>query len=172
MYLLFIDDNQLTAETQSLLCTTFPDYNTRYIIQIAHHNTPIDDLSDEQQTQYRRIVHLCRRLPTAFQCMCRSLAEHMMLLDDDNVALQECLNRLLQDIRKDMKPSDFNHLYSDELRPYVTVLGDAVIATSETNRELLDGMVLAVRLTSKINFVILITHFPMFLYLKSEAENK
>lgn len=164
-----LDDNQLPVETQTLLCTTFPAYNAKQVIQIAATNHSIDDQPDEIQQQYRLIVDLCRRLASAFQCICRSLADHIIQTDYTDTKLQSCLARLLQDIRKDMKPTDFRNLYSNDLRPYVCMLDDPTVASSddETTKLLLEKMILTVKRISEVNFSIIITHFPKFLYLKS-----
>lgn len=164
----FLDDNILPKSTQTLLCTKFPDYNSPILHRIAQLDSPICDLPDDLQQRYRLVVDLCRRLPTAFQSLSRSLAEHTLKLNEIDTQLQSCLVGFLQDIRKDMKPTDFRNLYLEEVRIYVGIFDCPAIATGEDTAHSihLEAMLLAVKRRSEVNFTILITHFPRFLHMK------
>ncbi|XP_053691211.1 uncharacterized protein LOC128739739 [Sabethes cyaneus] len=115
-------------------------------------------LDNENFNQLTAIIDL----PKVFERVSIRLAQLNFNLSQKSQIL---LNALIKFLRSKNSKKHFLNLYPLELRPIATVLNEAIHAEDE----LLLSLINSVKVESHTNFIILVTHFPLFAHLLSHT---
>ncbi|XP_058451663.1 uncharacterized protein LOC131430596 [Malaya genurostris] len=99
-------------------------------------------------------------IPEVFRCVSSHLAKQEISASSDKI--QILLNSILKTLKTSLSKHQYLSLYSPDLKPIVTILNEAI---NQDNAAVL-GMLKAIKNTCLLDFIILVTHFPAFIYLK------
>ncbi|XP_055546237.1 uncharacterized protein LOC129730714 [Wyeomyia smithii] len=98
-------------------------------------------------------------IPEVFKHVSLRLAQMSL---ESNEKSNTLINILVKFLKSNLSKSKFINIYPLEIRSIVAVLNEAIHAEDQ----LILDLVNVVRTESHINFIILVTHFPIFIHLK------
>lgn len=127
----------------------------------------LDETLLKCNNEYLALIKWCTISKLYFQQLIKEIAKLMLNMSFQSNDHQLFLNFLLNEIKSNMKISTFYNFYADDLINYILIINTNNNSSSNNNNRIknIEKMLEIVKSDNLINYVILITHFPNYLYM-------
>jgi len=114
--------------------------------------------------QYINLIQFCSKIKQAFQNVINYIRDKMIQTNFLNI-YNIFLELFLKDIKNSINISQFKNMYPDNLINYILLLSS--IENNEKSIAIIN-MLKTLKIDNYKDFVLLITHFPCYMYLKDD----
>lgn len=143
---------------------TFFNVKLKELIEDSFKSPGDFDLIDNE-LKTNRLIGICQRSKIAFCHFARVIAQQMIKYNF-STDLQSFLDHFLQQMQLNLSRDDFLEMYDAQLISYALICDVAQLNSGDgAAKNAVENCLRALKQTNHEHFIILCTHFPMFLYL-------